>query len=98
MNKVIEYLAFGRPMVAFDLCENHNTAGRCAMFVEPNSEIKMGEELRALVLDEAMGSTGRERFRALLSGESSEKELISLYTELLDSPSDNEPKGGTTLA
>ena len=87
MNKVIEYLAFGRPIVAFDLRENRNTAADCAVYIQPNDEARMGEELRALILDEqrrtAMGAAGRERFRATLAWEVSEKELIRLYSELL---------------
>lgn len=87
MNKVIEYLAFGRPMVCFDLRENRNTAADCAVYVEPNDEQQMAEEIRALLLDErrrtAMGAAGRERFRNLLAWEVAEKELIKLYSGLL---------------
>lgn len=90
MNKVIEYLAFGRPIVAFDLLENRNTAVDCAIYIESNDEAKMGEELRTLILDEqrkrAMGAAGRERFLNALAWEFSEKELIRLYSELLGRP------------
>lgn len=90
MNKMIEYLAFGRPVVAFDLRENRNTAADCAVYIQPNDEVRMGEELRALILDEprraAMGANGRERFRNTLAWEVSENELICLYSDLLGQP------------
>ncbi len=88
MNKMIEYLAFGRPVVAFDLCENRNTAGDCAIYVEPNDELALSVAIRDILSDEQrrdnMSEMGRKRFRDLLAWENSESELIARYRALLD--------------
>jgi glycosyltransferase involved in cell wall biosynthesis len=88
MNKMIEYLSFGRPVVAFDLCEHRNTAGDCAVYVKPNDEIAMSVAIRDLLSDEqrreSMSIRGRQRFCDLLAWENSESELIARYRALLD--------------
>ena len=88
-NKMIEYLAFGKPVVAFDLTEHRRTAEGAAEYVEPNNDIKLSVATRELLLDEdrrlEMGRRGQERFRAHLAWEKSERELIALYSRLLGS-------------
>ena len=88
MNKMIEYLSFGRPVVAFELCEHRNTAGDCAVYVEPNDEIAMASAIRDLLLDEprreSLSQRGRQRFYDVLAWENSESELIERYRGLLD--------------
>jgi len=90
MNKMIEYLAFGRPVVAFELREHKNTAGDTAQFVEPNNVTAMAETIRALLMDDEqrarMSRHGRERFREQLAWERSEEELVALYQRLLGVP------------
>jgi glycosyltransferase involved in cell wall biosynthesis len=88
MNKMIEYLAFGRPVVAFSLREHRHTAGDCSVFVPPNDELAMSTAIRDLLLDEGrranLSESGRKRFREVLAWENSEKELIERYSKLLD--------------
>jgi len=88
MNKMIEYLSFGRPVVAFELREHRNTAGDCAVYVEPNDERAMAVAIRNLICDEerraTMSRRGRERFYDVLAWENSESELIERYRRLLD--------------
>jgi len=88
MNKMIEYLSFGRPVVAFELREHRNTAGDCAVYVEPNDEILMSTAIRDLLIDEKrredMTQRGRKRFYDVLAWENSESELIERYRRLLD--------------
>jgi glycosyltransferase involved in cell wall biosynthesis len=38
MNKIIEYMAFGRPIVAFDLLEHRRSAESAAVYVEGNDD------------------------------------------------------------
>ncbi|ABF42791.1 glycosyl transferase, group 1 [Candidatus Koribacter versatilis Ellin345] len=87
MNKMIEYLAFGRPVVAFKLREHFNTAQDCALYVEPNDEKSMAESIRSLLLNSAlrqeMSQKGRDRFRSDLAWENSEVVLVARYSELL---------------
>src|ERR1035437_8624817 len=87
MNKIIEYMAFGRPIVAFDLAEHRRSAGDAAVYVEPNDDRQLGIAIRSLLLDEErrqfMGRYGQLRFRAELAWEESENVLVTLYSELL---------------
>jgi glycosyltransferase involved in cell wall biosynthesis len=65
MNKTMEYMAFGLPVVAFDLIETRVSAGAAAVYAQPN---EVASFARAIVdlLDDAparaeMGRLGRER-------------------------------------
>jgi glycosyltransferase involved in cell wall biosynthesis len=86
-NKLIEYLAFGKPVVAFDLTEHRRTAQDAAAYVEPNDDITLSVVTRELLLDwrrrQHMGRLGQQRFRAHLAWENSEKKLVALYSRLL---------------
>jgi glycosyltransferase involved in cell wall biosynthesis len=88
MNKMIEYLAFGRPIVAFSLREHLYTAGECAVFVQPNDEAAMSVAIRDLLLDEEkriiLSQEGQRRFRETLAWENSERTLVETYSKLLD--------------
>ena len=86
-NKLIEYLAFGKPVVAFDLTEHRRTAHDAAEYVAPNDHVKLSIATHDLLVDEdrrrEMGRRGRQRFRAHLAWENSERELVALYSRLL---------------
>ena len=86
-NKIIEYLAFGKPVVAFDLTEHRRTAKDAAEYVEANDDVKLGIATYDLLMDEErrrdMGRRGQRRFRDHLAWENSERKLVSLYTSLL---------------
>ncbi len=87
MNKIVEYLAFGKPVVAFDLKEHRRTASDAALYVVPNNGAELSIAIRDLLVDEElrrdMGYRGRLRFRASLAWENSEQELVALYSRLL---------------
>ncbi len=86
MNKIIEYMAFGRPIVAFDLLENRRSAEAAAVYVKGNDDVAMGQAIRELLLDprrrRMMSEFGRERFREELAWENSEQRLIATYRQL----------------
>ena len=52
MNKTMEYMAFGLPVVAFDLRETRVSAGDAAVYVQPNDEQEYAEAIVALMDDE----------------------------------------------
>jgi glycosyltransferase involved in cell wall biosynthesis len=87
MNKMIEYMAFGRPIVAFDLLEHRRTAESAAVYVEGNDDAAMGRAIRELLLDPerrlSMSQFARYRFRKDLAWENSERHLIATYRCLL---------------
>ena len=88
MNKIIEYMAFGRPIVAFDLCEHRRSAESAAVYVSENDDAALGRAIRELLLDperrQAMSEFGRARFREVLAWENSEQRLIAAYRRLLE--------------
>ena len=88
MNKMIEYMAFGRPIVAFDLMEHRRTAEAAAVYISENDDAAMGRAIRELLLDEnrreTMSQFGRRRFRETLAWENSERRLIASYEQLFD--------------
>ncbi len=87
MNKIIEYMAFGRPIVAFDLVEHRRSAESAAVYVKGNNDAALGDAIRELLLDEdrrvSMSQFARARFRKVLAWENSERQLISVYQRLL---------------
>jgi len=87
MNKIIEYMAFGRPIVAFDLAEHRRSAESAAEYVEGNDDAALGRAMRELLLDpgrrQKMSQFARARFREELAWENSEERLIAAYRQLL---------------
>jgi glycosyltransferase involved in cell wall biosynthesis len=86
MNKVLEYMALGRPVVAFDLKETRYSAGGAALYATPNDSADFGDRILELLADparrEAMGRGGRERLRAVLAWSHSRAALVRSYTRL----------------
>jgi glycosyltransferase involved in cell wall biosynthesis len=92
MNKVLEYMTFGKPQVMFDLKEGWASAGDSAVYVGENSAQKLGEAL-ALLLDDPlarkrMGRLGSERVRKDLNWERSIEQLLGAYEKILKNRSD----------
>ncbi len=87
MNKMVEYMALGKPIVAFDLPEHHYTAQAAAAYVPANDETEFARAIAALIDDRSrrqeMGAFGRKRFEAQLSWECSATYLIRAYSALL---------------
>ena len=84
--KIAEYMAVGRPIVAFSLQETRLTAGDAALFAD---SIKgFADAIDELLADgerrERMGRTGRERVLASLSWASSEATLVAAYDRALE--------------
>lgn len=88
MNKMIEYMSFGRPIVAFDLLEHRRTAESASVYVKGNDDAAMGQAIHELLLDpkrrQEMSEFGRKRFREELAWENSEHRLVATYRQLLD--------------
>ncbi len=65
MNKTMEYMAFGLPVVAFDLRETRVSAGDAAVYATPNDVGELARLLVELMDDparrETMGAAGRAR-------------------------------------
>lgn len=83
MNKTLEYMAVGVPVVAFDLEETRVSAGDAAVYAEPNDPDDLARQVVGLLADEArrdtMAGIGRDRVSGELSWERSAEELLRAY-------------------
>lgn len=83
MNKVLEYMAFAKPMVMFGTIEGRFSAGESAVYVMENSAEKLGDAIIALLDDEvrrqALGAAGHARLTHELNWERSVGQLLAAY-------------------
>ncbi|HKY23657.1 MAG TPA: glycosyltransferase family 4 protein [Gaiella sp.] len=87
MNKIVEYMAMGKPVVSYDLVEARVSAGEAAVYAAPNDERAFADAIAGL-LDSperaaAMGMAGRERLATSLSWAHSEVQLLAAYERAL---------------
>jgi glycosyltransferase involved in cell wall biosynthesis len=94
MNKVVEYMAMGRPLVSFELVEARVSAGGAAVYAPANDEAAFAARLDELLDDperrERMGELGRIRVEQELSWAVSRRNLVAFYDQLLGRASNGE--------
>ncbi|MEV5548336.1 glycosyltransferase family 4 protein [Streptomyces sp. NPDC052309] len=83
MNKVLEYMVMGRPIVSFDLKEARVSAGDAALYAPADDEARFAG-LIALLMDDPeqrarMGKIGQERINGPLSWRNSQTSLLAAY-------------------
>ncbi|MBI1184850.1 glycosyltransferase [bacterium] len=87
MIKITDYMAFSKPIVAFDLREHRVTAGPAALYAEPNNEMDFAKQIVKLMdnpeLQVEMGKIGYERIVNEFAWPHQAKKLIELYQNLL---------------
>ncbi len=87
MNKTLEYMAFGKPQVLFDVREGRYSAGEAARYVGENSSTQLGNAIVSLLDDaearQRMGAIGRDRIRTELNWERSVDSLLKAYGVVL---------------
>jgi glycosyltransferase involved in cell wall biosynthesis len=85
--KVMEYMAYAKPIVAFDLKETRFSAGDAAVYVRPNREAEFAEAITQLMaqpeLREKMGTFGRRRVEHELQWNTVGKNLLAAYETVL---------------
>jgi glycosyltransferase involved in cell wall biosynthesis len=83
MNKIMEYMAMGKPVVSFDLKETRFSAGEAALYAKPNDIRDFANKILELLNDEKrreeMGKYGRKRVEEELAWSHTKKELIKAY-------------------
>jgi glycosyltransferase involved in cell wall biosynthesis len=86
MNKIVEYMALGRPIVAFDLKETKITGQDAAVYAKPNDPIELAIAIIGLLDNPErrvhMGSRGRELFEQKLCWEHQRETLLKVYSSL----------------
>ena len=87
MNKIMEYMALGKPVVQFDLTEGRVSAGDASWYARPNDVADLAQKMVALLGDENqrihMGAIGRERVEHALSWQHEAPRLLAAYDNLL---------------
>ena len=85
--KVMEYMAYSKPIVAFDLKETRFSAGDAAVYVRPNKEAEFAEAIAQLMaqpeLRKKMGTFGCRRVEHELQWNTVGKNLLTAYETLL---------------
>ena len=97
MNKTMEYMAFGLPVLAFDLRETRASAAEAGAYATPNDVEEMARMLVELIDDEprrrSMGSAGRRRIEQKLAWSHQEPHYLSVYDRLLGREPDTAARG-----
>lgn len=87
MVKIMEYMALGKPIVAFDLPEHRFTAREAALYVPPNDEKAFARALLQLMEDrsrrEQLGASGKRRIKNELAWDFSIPRLLTVYRKVL---------------
>ena len=87
MNKILEYMAVARPIVAFDLVETRVSAQDAAVYAEPDNVEDLAAQIVALLGDESarreMGERGRARIENELAWEHQAPNLLAAYSAVL---------------
>jgi len=87
MNKTMEYMSFGLPVVAFDLRETRVSAKDAARYVQPNVVEAYARAIVELVDDPQaraeMGRRGRERVEKHLAWEHQQVGYLAVFDELV---------------
>lgn len=84
--KLAEYMALGKPIVAFDLSEHRVTAADSADYIQPNDERQFARALAQLMDDamrrDMMGAYGRRRIESMRAWPYSVPHLLRAYGTL----------------
>lgn len=86
MNKIMEYMALGKPIVQFDLTEGKYSAQGASVYAKPGDIVDFANLIIALLDDpqrrERMGEIGRKRIREVLEWRFEAPKLIAAYDQL----------------
>ena len=90
MVKIMDYMTFGKPIVAFDLRETRFSAGPAALYVKPNDDLEYAKALAQLMDDPEkraeMGRCGRRRIESELAWSYSARSMLQAYSTVVAVP------------
>jgi glycosyltransferase involved in cell wall biosynthesis len=88
MNKILEYMAYGRPVVLYDLTEGRRSAGDAALYARPNDPLDFAQQILKLLdsepLRRQLGECGRRRVEEKLNWEVEKRALLDAYEAALE--------------
>lgn len=83
MNKVMEYMALGKPIVQFDLTEGRFSAQEASLYADKNNELDLARKIVRLLDDaelrDRMGRLGRSRVENELEWKYEVPKLLAAY-------------------
>jgi glycosyltransferase involved in cell wall biosynthesis len=86
MNKIMEYMSLGKPIVQFDLAEGRFSAGDASLYARRDDSADLADKLLELIDDPArrseMGCRGRERVERELAWTHESPKLLAAYDAL----------------
>ena len=86
MNKIMEYMALGKPVVQFDLAEGRTSAQAASLYARHNDAVDLARKILELLdapeLREAMGEFGRKRVLEELEWRHEAPKLLAAYAAL----------------
>lgn len=86
MNKIMEYMALGKPIVQFDLAEGRFSAQEASLYAKNNDAVDMAEKIISLLDDperrKSMGEFGRNRVLNELEWKYEVPKLLAAYEKL----------------
>ncbi len=84
--KILDYMSYGKPIVAFNLKETRNSAGPAAMYATPNDIEDFAAKIVYLLdnpgLQKRLGETGYQRIIERFAWRYSKEKLLSFYSNL----------------
>ena len=89
MNKIMEYMALGKPIVQFDLTEGRVSAQDSSLYAKANDPVDMAHKILQLLDDselrERMGKFGRNRVKNELEWQYEMPKLLAAYEAIFAS-------------
>ncbi|HEX5801624.1 MAG TPA: glycosyltransferase family 4 protein [Azospira sp.] len=90
MNKIMEYMALGKPIVQFDLVEGRFSAGDASLYAHRNDSADLAGKILTLLDDPGlrarMGARGRQRVERELAWDYEAPKLLAAYDSLWPAP------------
>ena len=87
MIKTFEYMAFGLPIVLYDLVEGRRSAGGAALYTRGNDPVDFAGQIERLLDSETlrrkMGAAGRERAYSGMNWDTEKAKLLAAYQAAL---------------
>jgi glycosyltransferase involved in cell wall biosynthesis len=88
MIKILEYMAYGLPVVLFDLKEGRRIAGSAALYAQPNDPINFANQITRLLDSESLrrelGACGRNQVEHRLNWGVEKATLLEAYETALE--------------
>jgi len=90
MNKILEYMAFGLPVVLYDLKEGQRSAGDAALYARNDDPQDFAQKILTLLDNESLrkelGARARKRIEDELNWENEKQALFEAYAAALQHP------------